>query len=64
MTQPALSQALQRLEADLGVQLFVRRARGLTLTRPGDASCVVRAPSVGQEGASDTTSARWLMPRG
>jgi DNA-binding transcriptional LysR family regulator len=36
MTQPALSQALQRLEADLGVQLFVRRSRGLTLTRTGE----------------------------
>ncbi len=37
VSQPSLSEAISRLEADLGVQLFLRRqARGLALTTPGD----------------------------
>jgi DNA-binding transcriptional LysR family regulator len=35
MTQPALSQALRHLEAELGVTLFTRHPRGVTLTRAG-----------------------------
>lgn len=36
VSQPSLSEAITRLEADLGVQLFLRRqARGLSLTVPG-----------------------------
>lgn len=37
VSQPSVSQAITGLEADLGVQLFIRRqARGLALTVPGD----------------------------
>lgn len=37
VSQPSLSEAITRLEAHLGVQLFLRRqARGLALTVPGD----------------------------
>jgi DNA-binding transcriptional LysR family regulator len=36
MTQPALSQALRHLELELGVALFVRHPRGVTLTRAGE----------------------------
>lgn len=37
VSQPSLSAAISRLEADLDVQLFVRHhAKGLTLTLPGD----------------------------
>ena len=37
VSQPSLSEAISRLEADLGVQLFLRRqSRGLALTTPGD----------------------------
>lgn len=37
VSQPSLSEAITRLEADLGVQLFLRRqARGLALTAAGD----------------------------
>jgi DNA-binding transcriptional LysR family regulator len=35
IAQPALSQALARLESDLGVQLLVRHPRGVTLTAAG-----------------------------
>jgi DNA-binding transcriptional LysR family regulator len=37
LTQPALSARLQRLEADLGAQLFVRTSRGMRLTEAGEA---------------------------
>jgi len=37
VSQPSVSEAIARLEADLGAQLFLRRqARGLTLTVPGE----------------------------
>jgi len=35
LTQGAVAQQVRRLEADLGQQLFVRKARGLELTKAG-----------------------------
>ena len=35
LSQPAATQAIKRLEADLGTPLLVRRSRSLALTRPG-----------------------------
>lgn len=37
LTQPAVSRRIQQLEADLGVELFDRRSRGMTLTPAGRA---------------------------
>ncbi len=37
LAQPALSQAMARLEAQVGVRLFERNPRGVSLTRAGDA---------------------------
>ena len=37
MSQPPLSRAIQQLEGDLGVELFTRSSRGMTLTTAGDA---------------------------
>jgi|CZKG01.1.fsa_nt_gi DNA-binding transcriptional LysR family regulator len=36
LAQPALSQAIAQLEADLGLELFERHARGVTLTPAGE----------------------------
>jgi len=36
IAQPALSQAIAQLEQDLGLELLVRHARGVTLTRDGE----------------------------
>lgn len=36
IAQSALSSQIAALEADLGVQLLIRHARGVTLTRPGE----------------------------
>ncbi|HEY8086159.1 MAG TPA: LysR family transcriptional regulator, partial [Methylophilaceae bacterium] len=36
VTQPALSLAIQKLEADLGVQIFERKKRDVSLTAVGE----------------------------
>ncbi|MGB3990429.1 MAG: LysR family transcriptional regulator, partial [Acetivibrionales bacterium] len=35
MTQPAVSQAVMNLERELGVRLFTRTSKGVTLTNDG-----------------------------
>ncbi|MFV0333764.1 MAG: LysR family transcriptional regulator [Tropicimonas sp.] len=35
LSQPALTQGLCRIEADLGVELFRRKSKGMSLTEPG-----------------------------
>jgi DNA-binding transcriptional LysR family regulator len=40
LAQPALSQAIAQLESDLGFKLLERHARGVTLTRAGEAFLV------------------------
>ena len=37
IAQPALSQAISQLEAELGIELLVRHPRGVTLTPAGEA---------------------------
>ena len=39
MTQPAVSQAIAKLERELGMPLFVRSSRGVTLTPEGELLC-------------------------
>ena len=36
IAQPAISTAIKGLEDSFGVQLLIRHARGVTLTRPGE----------------------------
>src|SRR5580693_3251311 len=40
LAQPALSQAIAHLESELGIELFVRHPRGVTLTQAGEAFLV------------------------
>ena len=40
LAQPALSQAIAHLETELGIELFVRHPRGVTLTQAGEAFLV------------------------
>ena len=35
ISQPAVSQAVKQLEQGLGIELFTRRAKGVSLTRAG-----------------------------
>ena len=42
MAQPSLSEQVRRLEAELGVPLFVRAGRGLELTEAGHAAAPAR----------------------
>lgn len=79
VTQGAVAQQVRALEADLGVKLFNRRARGLTLTMQGEALAHEIAPALQQidnalsavADVSNTVSlsvtpsfaAKWLGPR-
>ncbi len=79
LTQGAVAQQVRALEADLGRQLFLRKARGLELTRDGRtyARAVGRALSIIDEATralsppADTVilsvppsfASKWLLPR-
>lgn len=39
ISQSVITEAVKSLEAELGVQLFVRHARGMELTQRGTSSC-------------------------
>ncbi|HEX8714173.1 MAG TPA: LysR family transcriptional regulator [Solirubrobacteraceae bacterium] len=59
MAQPALSQAVAQLEAQLGVKLLDRHARGVTLTPAGEAF-LVKARAVLRAEADAAATARSL----
>ena len=79
LTQGAVAQQVRGLEADLGVQLFERRARGLTLTDAGRAyhrsvakglaiineatARVAVAPARVTLSVPPSLAAKWLVPR-
>src|SRR5271169_2669810 len=59
IAQPALSQAIAQLEAELEIELLKRHARGVTLTPAGEAFLVkARIALAADDDAAQT--ARWL----
>ncbi len=59
IAQPALSQAIAQLESDLGVELLIRHARGVTLTPAGEAFLAkARLALAADDDAAQT--GRWL----
>ncbi|WP_371171703.1 LysR substrate-binding domain-containing protein [Aliiroseovarius sp. 2305UL8-7] len=53
ISQPAVSKSIRQLEQNLGVQLFVRQHRGLSLTTKGDAFAnQIRAALIGVDQAT------------
>ena len=65
MAQPALSQAIAHLESDLGVELFERHPRGVTLTPAGEAFLVkARAAWVADVAAAQTAQSLTRAARG
>jgi LysR family glycine cleavage system transcriptional activator len=79
LTQGAVAQQVRRLESDLGVTLFIRGARGLTLTEPGANyhAAVHRAMQIVQDATNSLApsltrivlsvppsfASKWLVPR-
>jgi DNA-binding transcriptional LysR family regulator len=65
MAQPALSQAIAQLEADMGVALLERNARGVTLTPAGEAFLVkARASVAAWEEAVEAAHSIGVAPAG
>ena len=58
-TQPALSKAIRALEAEAGVDLLVRHARGVTLTPAGEI-VLKRAQVIGREIEKTQEELEWL----
>lgn len=56
LAQPALSQAIAQLESELGVELFVRHPRGVTLTRAGEAFLVKARAALAAEAETARTA--------
>lgn len=46
ISQPAISKSISRLEEGLGVRLFIRTAKGVTLTDEGAASALARGKGI------------------
>ena len=79
LTQGAVAQQVRRLESDLGIQLFHRKARGLALTEPGQNyySSISQALAIIDEATSElqpkstevtlsvtpSFASKWLVPR-
>lgn len=79
VTQGAVAQQIRKLEADLGIRLFVREAHGVTLTEEGraflpnirrafeliaDAAAAVRStPASLTISVTPTFAAKWLIPK-
>lgn len=59
IAQPALSQAMAQLESELGIELLERHARGVTLTRAGEAWLVKARVALAAEDEAAQT-AQWL----
>jgi DNA-binding transcriptional LysR family regulator len=65
LAQPALSQAIAQLETDLGFKLLERHARGVTLTRAGEAFLVnARAAVFAWSDAAATAQSMARVRRG
>ncbi len=65
LAQPALSQAMAQLESDLGFKLLDRHARGVTLTRAGEAFLVnARAAVSAWSDAAETARSMARVRRG
>jgi DNA-binding transcriptional LysR family regulator len=65
LAQPALSQAIAQLESDLGFKLLERHARGVTLTRAGEAFLVnARAAVFAWSDAAATAQSMARVRRG
>ena len=52
MTQPPLSRHMKRLEETLGVALFTRHSKGLTLTSQGQAVLCIARPVLDEQDAA------------